>query len=318
MTEIIKPKVTIMIPTFNQAAYIGEAIDSALAQTYSNLEIIVGDDASTDATPEILAKITDSRLKYVQNINNIGRTANYRNLLCNHASGDYVVNLDGDDYYTDPEFVMRAINLIDNEQNIVMVAAKASWKVLNREFVSDVPGVAETSGLQIVKNLPDKKYYLKHMATLYARTTAIDIGFYNSVSNSSDWESLYRLSLRGKVKYLNRNVGVWRIHDRNESGTRDYKKLLENLAIWPSIYDEAFAFGMNKIQAKLTCANCIACFASSFATNISLNGNADLIKFILVIVKRYKLASLLLVVTPKYAARLLFSLLGYYRLKGDH
>ena len=56
MTETIKPKVTIMIPTFNQAAFIGEAIGSALAQTYSNLEIIVGDDASTDATPEILAR----------------------------------------------------------------------------------------------------------------------------------------------------------------------------------------------------------------------------------------------------------------------
>ena len=63
MTEIFKPKVTIMIPTFNQAAFIGEAIDSALAQTYSNLEIIVGDDASTDATPQILAKITDSRFE---------------------------------------------------------------------------------------------------------------------------------------------------------------------------------------------------------------------------------------------------------------
>ena len=318
MTEIAEPKVTIMIPTFNQAAFIGEAINSALAQTYSNLEIIVGDDASTDATQTILAKITDPRLKYVRNVKNVGRTANYRNLLFNHASGDFVVNLDGDDYYTDPEFVMRAVNLIGNEENVVMVAAKASWKILSREFVSDVPALAESSGLQILQHLPEKKYYLKHMATLYARATAIKIGFYNSASNSSDWESLYRLSLRGKVKYLNRNVGVWRIHDRNESSTTDYKKLLENLAIWPSIYDEAFVFGMNRLHAKLTCANCIACFASSFATNISINGNTDLIKFITVIVKRYKLASFILMVTPKYASRLLFSLLGYYRLKGDH
>ena len=41
MTENFKPKVTIMIPTFNQAAFIGEAIDSALAQTYSNLESVI-------------------------------------------------------------------------------------------------------------------------------------------------------------------------------------------------------------------------------------------------------------------------------------
>ena len=315
MTEIFKPKVTIMIPTFNQAAFIGEAIDSALAQTYSNLEIIVGDDASTDATPQILAKINDSRLKYVRNNNNIGRVANYRNLLFNHANGDYVVNLDGDDYYTDPEFVMQAIKLISNGKNVVMVAAKASWKALTGDMMSEVPDVDEAPGLQILKNLPNKKYYLKHMATLYSREVAIKIGFYNSASNSSDWESLYRLSLRGKVRYLHRSVGVWRIHDRNESGTTDYIKLAENLGIWSSIYKDASVFGMTSIQAKFTCANCIACFASSFATNISLNGNLDLIKFFTVVARRYKFASLLVLLTPKYAARVIFSLLGYYRVR---
>ena len=54
MTENRKLKVTIMIPVYNQARYIREAIDSALMQTYSNLEVIVGDDASTDATAKIV------------------------------------------------------------------------------------------------------------------------------------------------------------------------------------------------------------------------------------------------------------------------
>jgi len=48
--------VTIMIPTYNQAEYIGEAIASALAQTYPVLEVLVGDDASTDDTPQIIAR----------------------------------------------------------------------------------------------------------------------------------------------------------------------------------------------------------------------------------------------------------------------
>ena len=68
-------KVTIMIPTYNQAVFIREAVDSALAQTYSNLEVIVGDDASTDGTQEIVAKINDPRLKYVRNVCNLGRVA---------------------------------------------------------------------------------------------------------------------------------------------------------------------------------------------------------------------------------------------------
>ena len=313
--ENCKLKVTIMIPTFNQAAFIREAIDSALAQTYPNLEVIVGDDASTDATPEIMTKINDPRLKYIRNTCNVGRVANYRNLLYNYATGDYVVNLDGDDYYTDPNFTSEAVSLIDDDREVVMVVAKASWKISNNEFISDIPDIKVALGLLIVKNLPNKKYFIKHMATLYAREVAVKIGFYNSNANSSDWESLYRLSLRGKVKYLDRNVGVWRIHDRNESTTTSYKKLMENLEIWPSVYKDAVNYGMNPIQAKFACAKCIAYFASSFATNVSLNGNVDLAKFVYLIFKNYKLAASIIVVSPKYAARIIFGFIGYYRRK---
>jgi len=83
-----KIKVTIMIPTYNQSAFILNAINSALDQNYPNLEVIVGDDASTDTTSEILKTIDDSRLKIVRNTFNLGRVGNYRNLLYNHASGD--------------------------------------------------------------------------------------------------------------------------------------------------------------------------------------------------------------------------------------
>jgi glycosyltransferase involved in cell wall biosynthesis len=315
VTEDCKLKVTIMIPTFNQAVFIREAIDSALAQTYKNLEVIVGDDASTDATPEIVAKINDPRLKYVRYASNLGRVANYRNLLCNHATGDYVVNLDGDDYYNDPNFISEAVSLIADDREVVMVAARASWKISNKEHISDIPDINEATGLFIAKKLPNKKYFIKHMATLYAREEAIRIGFYSTNSNSSDWESLYRLAIRGKVKYLDRIVGVWRIHGHNESSTTNYKKLIENLQIWPSIYKDAVSYGMNPIHAKFACARCIAYFASSFGASISLNGNVELAKFIHWVFSNYKLATLVLVVSPKLAARIIFGFTGYYRRK---
>lgn len=315
VTENRELKITIMIPTFNQADFIGEAIQSALSQTYSNLEIIVGDDASTDTTPNIVSGFLDVRIKYIRNAANIGRTANYRNLLFKHATGDYVVNLDGDDYYTDPDFIAESVKLITGDQNVVMVAAKASWKISSNILISNIPDTEEISGLVLVRNLPDKKYYLMHMATLYARAVAVKFDFYGSNSNSSDWESLYRLSLRGKTKYLDRSVGIWRIHGDNESMTTDCEKLFLNLAIWPSIYDDAINYGLSPMQAKMICAKCIACFASSFGANISLNGNADLVKFLAGVWRRYKLASLVLGLTPKYAARIVFSLLGYYRLR---
>lgn len=75
MTTNFNPKVTIMIPTFNQTVFIREAIDSALAQTYTILEVVVGDDASTDSTAKIVGQTNDSRLKYIRNPVKHGRTA---------------------------------------------------------------------------------------------------------------------------------------------------------------------------------------------------------------------------------------------------
>lgn len=315
MTENCKLKVTIMIPTFNQAAFIREAIDSALAQTYPNLEVIVGDDASTDATPEIVAKINDPRLKYVRNTCNLGRTANYRNLLYNHATGDYVVNLDGDDYYTVPNFISEAVELIGSNQNVVMVVARATTKASNSEYVSEIPEHETATGMQILRRLPDRKYCVMHMAALYARKLALEVGFYRSSAISSDWESLYRLSLRGAVKYLDRKVGVWRIHGMNETGTVDPVKQLENLTIWPAIYKDAVAFGMNSLLAKVISAKCIAFFAQSSCVRVSMSGNAALVKFVTDVFRSYKFAALLLMLTPKYAARVILCLMGYYRRK---
>ena len=315
MTKIGEPKVTIMIPTFNQAAFIGEAINSALAQTYSNLEIIVGDDASTDATPAILAKIIDSRLKYFRNPHNIGRTANYKKLLAIHATGDYVINLDGDDYYTDPDFIAEAVKLINGNREVMMVVARATTKTPAGEYISKIPFQKNATGMQILSKLPDGTHFLMHMAVLYARKPALEVDFYRSSALSSDWESLYRLCLRGSVKYLDRNVGVWRIHGLNESRTIDPVKQLANLAIWPAIYKDATAFGMNSAISKYRSAKCIAYFAQSSCVRVSICGNAALLKFALNIIKSYKFASVLMVLTPKYAARMVLCLTGYYRRK---
>ena len=312
MTEIAEPKVTIMIPTFNQAEFIGEAINSALAQTYSNLEIIVGDDASTDATPQILAKITDSRLKYVRNPNNIGRTANYKNLLYCHATGDYVVNLDGDDYYIDPDFVLNAVDLLDHNK-IVMIVAKATTKNSTKEYISKIPVSRKHTGLDVLRKLPRSEYMLMHMAVLYSRKHALSTDFYRSSAISSDWESLYRLMLRGEVRYLNKNIGIWRQHESNETGTSDLQKLVTNLRIWNSIYAEAVTFGMNKWVAKFISARCVANYVSSTCIKLSLGHRRKIVRFLTSTAKEFWLPAILLAIYPKYTLRIVLSLLGYYK-----
>ncbi len=315
MDQSRSPKVTIMIPTYNQESFIEEAVNSALMQTYPNLEVIVGDDASTDSTADIVSGIDDGRLTLIRNPCNLGRTKNYRNLLYNHASGDYVVNLDGDDYYTDPEFITAAVNLIGNDPNVVIVAARASWTSGKRKIISEIPKENELYGLSILKNLPRKKFFFKHMATLYKRDLALDLDFYRADLISSDWESLYRIALFGKVKYLNIIVGVWRIHEQNETKSMDFKKITENLEIWTTIYEEAKNHGMNSIVATIKEHRCISYFASMYAARLSLNGYGVYVKFLWYLMRRFKLGVLFLFCNPFYGLRIIAGFFGYYRMR---
>lgn len=316
MSENCKIKVTVMIPTFNQQAYIREAIDSALAQTYPNLEIIVGDDSSTDRTAEIVAKINDPRLKCVFNKCNLGRVANYRNILYTHATGDYVINLDGDDYFTDVNFISNAVEIIANDSEVLIVAAEIKATIFSRDYIYQSSQFEKLRGLEILSRLPDYRLFFKHMGVLYHRNTALGIDFYRFDVVSTDWESLYRLSLRSSVVYLNNVIGVWRIHGMNESERlNSYQAQLNNLEIWPSIYKDAVIFGMNPVLAKFLIAKCIAFSSHLSVAKISLNGNQSVVKFLIQFIKKYPLATLIFVLNPKYISRFVLSLIGYYRIK---
>jgi glycosyltransferase involved in cell wall biosynthesis len=308
-------RVTVMIPTYNQAEFISEAVESALAQTYPHLEVIVGDDASSDATQALVTRIADPRLTYVRNPTNLGRTGNYRNLLYRHATGDFVVNLDGDDYFTDPEFIAYAVNCIQQDASVVMVVAQVTTRSPVHSHVSQLPGRAQLSGMEILARLPGRPYLLMHMGVLYAREPALAIGFYRSSAISSDWESLYRLCLHGNVAYLRRTVGVWRLHSSNETATGDHRKLLENYAIWESVYQDAVRFGMSPLKAQLLRARVISFLAQQNVPTLSRAGNRRLAGFVRAVCTSYPLASLLTSVHPIYMARLIAGFLGYYRRK---
>ena len=98
------PLVTIAIPTYNRSdGYLREALGSAIAQDYEALEIVVVDNASTDATPEYIRSVVDERLRYVRNTKNLGVNGNF-NACLQHARGDYFLLLHDDDRI-DPDFI---------------------------------------------------------------------------------------------------------------------------------------------------------------------------------------------------------------------
>ena len=99
-----KPLVTIAIPTYNRAqTYLRGVIESALAQTWEHLEILIGDNASTDQTPEVIASFEDARIRHIRHPENIGANGNFNRLL-EEARGEWFLLLHDDDL-VDPPFV---------------------------------------------------------------------------------------------------------------------------------------------------------------------------------------------------------------------
>ena len=102
--------VSIIMPSYNTASYIKESIQSVLNQIYTNWELIIVDDCSTDETDEVINTITDSRIKYFKNKENSG-AAMSRNKALREARGQWVAFLDSDDLWM-PNKLEKQINFM--------------------------------------------------------------------------------------------------------------------------------------------------------------------------------------------------------------
>ena len=91
-----KPLVSVAMPVYNAGKYVGKSIESILNQSYSNLELIIVNDGSTDNSREVILSYKDPRIKYFENESNLN-IVKTRNRCLFEASGDYVAVLDSDD-----------------------------------------------------------------------------------------------------------------------------------------------------------------------------------------------------------------------------
>lgn len=92
----IMPKVTVVIPSYNHAKFIGEAIQSVLDQTFQDFELLIRDDGSKDNSIEVIKQFTDSRIKFTANSHNMGACYTM-NKMIEEANGEYIALLNSDD-----------------------------------------------------------------------------------------------------------------------------------------------------------------------------------------------------------------------------
>lgn len=119
--------VTVGIPTFNRVQLLARSIDSVRSQTYQALEIVISDNASTDATEALCQELVlkDHRLRYVRQAQNIGGTENFNYLLV-EAKGDFFMWL-GDDDWIDPDYIQQCLEALNRDASLGLVGGFAKY-----------------------------------------------------------------------------------------------------------------------------------------------------------------------------------------------
>lgn len=192
------PLVSVLMPVYNVSRYIKEALDSILNQSYSNLEIVVVDDCSTDDTLQIVSEmaLNDFRIKVYENKVNI-KIAKTLNIAYEKSNGDYILRMDGDDI-SDCHRIEIKLNFLKENPEIDIVGCSINTIRENGSFVSRTMMLSEDVHLNAL--LPYTTP-LKHI-WLARRSVYDNLKSYRDIPGVEDYDFLLRAKFNG-FKYTN-------------------------------------------------------------------------------------------------------------------
>ena len=144
MPDAAPPLVSVVMPTYNHAAFIGEAIASVRAQTFPDWELIIVNNHSTDNTADIIASFHDPRIQHVL-FRNHGIIAASRNEGFRRARGEFIALLDSDDIWA-PDKLRRQLQVIRNHPELDAVSTALFFLPRRRRLRPSPPG---RSGLSV-------------------------------------------------------------------------------------------------------------------------------------------------------------------------
>ena len=205
-------KVSVIIPTYNYARFIEQAIESVLAQTHPNIEIIVVDDGSTDHTEEVLAKFGDKIKSIKQQNKGVGAA---RNNGVKVSDGAFVAFLDADDIWL-PNKIERQLQVFQNDEEVGLVS------VGMREFDKEGKTISlyldGKNGWCAEKLLVLSPMNVSGSAITLRRNAFERVGGFDEMKElhpSEDWEFCYRVAREFKFHFIPELLVDYRNHGNN-------------------------------------------------------------------------------------------------------
>ena len=248
-----KPLISVVIPSFNHAKWIGAAIDSVILQTYKNFELLIIDNNSTDFTDDILANYSDIRIRVVK-VENLGSIAFSRNRALDLARGEWIAFLDSDDIWDEDKLEKCAMlfnkdtDLIYHHLRIISESKQSSQingifsrplkqpvfldLLLNGNTIATSSVVVRTKTISRIKGMREEL----------------------SLSGVEDYNTWIRISRNtDKFKLVDKYLGGYRLHQNNASSRNDRE------TIWNALVE--FIPELSNKQVKEVKANLNYTFA---------------------------------------------------------
>lgn len=227
------PKVSVLIPIYNGERHLAECLESVLVQDFTNLEILIGDDGSTDNSLQIIKQFAarDPRIRWWQNPRNVGLTAN-TNVCIRAARGEYLKFVHQDDLLLSAEAIRKLASALDEHPGASLAGCLPHLTGTRSRptLFSNQPGCFDGKKTIITCLEQNANLIGSPSHTMFRRQHA-QRGFDERFTGFMDFEMWCHLLEQGDYAYLPEPLASWRVHEHHQtarnraSGVKDYEHL---------------------------------------------------------------------------------------------
>lgn len=214
--------VSVIVPTYNRIALLSETLDSILKQTYTNTEIIIIDNYSTDGTDQYIKTLAESRIKYFRN-KNYGIISINRNFGIENATGKYICFCDSDDLW-EKEKLYTQCEIMETREDIALCFTNGTiitekGDIVCRYFEREVPEKITYQTL-LTHN------YVSTLSVMVRKEILYDVGLFDEekqIVGIEDMDLWLRIARKYSIHYIPERLFRYRIHGGNEMGTNSLR-----------------------------------------------------------------------------------------------
>lgn len=250
------PKVTVLMSVYNGERYLNEAIESILAQTFTDFEYLIIDDASTDRTPEILCSYGDLRIRIVTNEENFGLTKTLNKGL-SLARGEYIARMDADDISM-PNRLRKQFNFMEKNPDVGVCGTNV--RIVDENGKKREKIYCPLTDSCIKSNLFFCSSFVH--PSVFIRRNILDENLYDSrFRYAQDYELWVRLSKITNFENIKEALLLYRVHSLNigklysfdQIGTANIirrRQLIDNLKLDPNESELSLHFSLCNYDLK--------------------------------------------------------------------